>query len=110
MRHMKNRETFSKYCYELHEKVNKMLGKNSGLSYEDVKERYEHFRARCVKPLDEMKRVKKCRKTAKMKKSEKGCTEPLYGEKAKCILKIVPQSEKCDTFQVDNKCIKRHLD
>lgn len=109
MKHMANRETFSKYCYELHEKVNKMLNKTSGLSYEQVKERYEHFRARCAKSIEDMKKDK-CRKTAKLRKSEKGCTEPLYGEKAKCILKIVPQSEKCDTFQVDNKCIKRHLE
>jgi hypothetical protein len=97
--HMKSRDTFSKYIYELHEVVNKMLNKKSGLSYEDVKERYEHFRARCAK-----------RKTMKRKVSEKGCTEPLYGEKAKCILKMVPQDVKCDTLQIDKKCIKtRHL-
>jgi len=46
---MKNRETFSRYIYNLHELVNKMLGKHSGLTYCDVKERYEHFRARCGK-------------------------------------------------------------
>ena len=44
---MKNRETFSKFVYNLHEHINGMLGKSSGLSYEDVRERYEHFRARC---------------------------------------------------------------
>ena len=38
---------------------------------------------------------------------EKGCTEPIYGEKSKCVLKIVPQSKKVDTFQIDEKCIKR---
>ena len=46
--HMKNRETFSRYVYELHEVINKMLGKKSGLSYCDVRERYEHFRSRCT--------------------------------------------------------------
>ena len=46
--HMKNRETFSRFVYKLHETVNKMLGKKSGLSYCDVRERYEHFRSRCV--------------------------------------------------------------
>mgnify|MGYP001345593302 CR=1 FL=1 len=35
--HMKNRETFSRFVYKLHETVNKMLGKNSGLSYCDVR-------------------------------------------------------------------------
>ena len=34
--HMKNRETFSRYVYNLHEFVNKMLKKKSNLSYCDV--------------------------------------------------------------------------
>ena len=98
---MKNRETFSRYVYNLHEMVNKMLGKKSGLSYCDVRERYEHFRARCT---DEKPKLFKIKKT--QKKKEKGCTEPLYGKKAKCVIKIVPQEEKCKTLQIDKKCIK----
>jgi hypothetical protein len=97
--HMKSRDTFSKYIYDLHEVVNTMLDKKSGLTYEDVKERYEHFRARCALS----------RKTAKKRPSEKGCTEPIYGEKSKCILKIVPHDVKCETMQIDNKCIKKRL-
>ena len=42
---MKNRETFSKYVYNLHEHINKMLKKKSNLTYDDVRVRYEHFRA-----------------------------------------------------------------
>jgi len=42
-------------------------------------------------------------------KHEKGCVEPLYGEKSKCVIKIIPQSVKCNTFQMDEKCIKRTL-
>jgi len=41
---MKDRNTFSRYVYTLHETINKMLGKKSGLSYGDVRERYEHFK------------------------------------------------------------------
>jgi hypothetical protein len=37
---------------------------------------------------------------------EKGCTEPLYGKKAKCVIKIVPQDERVESFQVDKKCVK----
>ena len=33
MSHMKSRETFSRYIYELHELINDMLNKTSGLSY-----------------------------------------------------------------------------
>jgi hypothetical protein len=107
---MKSRETFSKYIYELHEIVNKMLNKKSGLSYDDVRERYEHFRARCAKPLKILKKcgIKNTRKTRKQNKTpEKGCVVPLYGNKAKCVLQIIPQDVKCDTLQIDDRCVKR---
>ena len=102
--HMKNRECFSRYIYKLHEIVNKMLKKKSGLSYCDVRERYEHFRSRCTKG-DFQKKLFKFNKT----KKEKGCTEPLYGKKAKCIIKIVPQEQKGDTLNIDSKCIKTFI-
>ena len=51
MKNMQSRDTFSRYIYDLHELINHMLGKQSGLSYEQVKERYEHFRARCANPV-----------------------------------------------------------
>ena len=103
--HMKNRDTFSRYIYNLHEIINKMLGKTSGLSYCDVRERYEHFRARCTQ--NDAPKIFKFNTTRKKEKEkEKGCTEPLYGKKAKCIIQIVPQEEKTPSFVVDNKCIK----
>ena len=88
--HMRTRGTFSKYIFDLHELVNSMLKKKSGLTFETVRDRYEHFRSRCTK--------------TKKKKSEKGCTEPLTGEKSKCVLHIVPRSKECDTFQIDKQC------
>ena len=98
---MENRDKFSRYIYNLHEIINKLLGKKSGLSYCDVRERYEHFRSRCTVDKPKMLRINKTRKR------EKGCTEPLYGKKAKCIIKIVPQEKKCETMQIDKKCIKK---
>ena len=77
-----------------------MLGKKSGLSYDDVRDRYEHFRARCAIPLSKAEEKAKA-------DLEKGCTEPIYGEKSKCVLQILPQDTKCETFQIDEKCIKR---
>jgi hypothetical protein len=102
MKNMESRDSFSRYIYELHEVVNKMLLKKSGLRFEDVRERYEHFRARCAiyKPI---------LKKRTLKKKESGCTEPLYGEKSKCVLQIVPQSEKCETLQIDDKCVKKNM-
>lgn len=98
--HLKDRDAFSRYIYKLHEIINKMLGKRSGLLYSDVRERYEHFRSRCTAEKPKMFNIK----TAP--KKEKGCTEPLYGKKAKCIIKIVPQDTKCATMQIDKRCIK----
>ena len=103
MCHMKSRETFSRYIYELHETINRMLNKKSNLTYCDVRERYEHFRSRCT---DEKPKVFTFKKTTTRKKKEKGCTEPLYGKKAKCVINIVPQEDKTATFQMDKKCIK----
>ncbi len=106
MCHMKNRETFSRYIYELHELVNKMLNKKSNLTYCDIRERYEHFRSRCSE--ESPKIFNFIKKSQTKKKTEKGCTEPLYGKKAKCIINIVPQEDKSATFKMDKKCIKSH--
>ena len=119
MSDMASRDTFSRFVYKLHETVNKLLKKSSGLSYCDVRERYEHFRSRCT---DEKPKVFSVNTTRKVttdsgkvttdsgkvttKGTEKGCTEPLYGKKSKCVIKIVPQEEKCKTMQIDKKCIK----
>jgi hypothetical protein len=106
------------------------LNKKSGLSYNDVRDRYEHFRARCTKNTEHLVKVDKLtdkatdketdkvnddlkddlkdnlkdKETNKLK--EKGCTEPIHGYKSKCILHIVPQETEGDTFQIDTKCIK----
>ena len=101
---MKNRESFSRYVYDLHEIVNKMLHKNSKLSYCDVRERYEHFRSRCTEEKPKIFNFKKINKTKKQK--EKGCTEPLYGKKSRCIINIVPKEDKRATLNIDKKCIK----
>lgn len=113
MSDMESRDTFSRFIYKLHEIVNKLLGKKSGLSYCDVRERYEHFRSRCTNEKPKLltpKILTLAKKTLKRnKKSEKGCTEPLYGKKSKCVIKIVPQEEKCKTLQIDKKCMKTRI-
>ena len=98
MKDMKNRDTFSKIIYELHETVNDMLGKESGLSYEEVKDRYELFRSRCVDQPD------------KIEIYEKGCTEPIYkGAKSKCVLKIIPKTDKCESITINSKCLLKKI-
>jgi Erv1 / Alr family len=94
MHHMSSRDTFSRYIYTLHETVNEMLCKHSGLSFEEVRDRYEHFRARCV--ATKKTSNTKTRKT----KKENGCVKPYYGnKKQKCILRIVPDDKKCKSFR-----------
>ena len=118
MSHMESRETFSRYIYELHELVNRMLGKRSGLTYCDVRERYEHFRARCVIDPDtgvmptststppSTSTPSSTHAIVLASKKETGCTEPLYGKKAKCVIRIVPFEEKEETLTVDKRCLK----
>jgi hypothetical protein len=103
MKHLESRENFSRFIYDLHEMVNKMLNKKSGLSYADVRERFEHFRSRCT---EENPRVFTF-KNVNGSKKEKGCTEPLYGKKSKCILNIVPQEDRSATLKINKECIKR---
>ena len=101
-RDMKSRDTFSKYVYELHEVVNRMLKKTSGLSYAQVRERYEHFRARCRR--DPSNPDTKAVIHGKEKGKENGCVEPVSGVKSKCVMRIVPLDDACETLQVDDRC------
>jgi hypothetical protein len=96
MKALKNRETFSKWLYNMHELINKNLDKKSNLKYEDVRNRYENFRSRCL--------VDPKLKAKKEDKKEKGCTEPLYGVKSKCVINIVPKESIKESFKMDKKC------
>jgi hypothetical protein len=87
-KHFADREALSKFVYKLHETVNKHLGKKSGLTYSQVRERYEHFRARCLS-------------------DDKGCTTALHGVKSKCVLNIVPKDSKKESLTINKKCIKK---
>jgi hypothetical protein len=107
---LKNRENFSKWMYQLHEIVNKALGKRSGLTFRDVQDRYEHFRARCGHLLPEPTRTSRTSRTRKnvVKKGsakEGGCVNSIYGVKSKCQLHIVPQSAKGCSLMIDSKCV-----
>lgn len=97
------RDSFSRYVYNLHEHVNEMLGKKSNLTYEMVRDRYEHFRSRCGTKNP----VKATRKTYNNTKKykESGCVDPLHGKKSKCVLKIVPITTQCETLKIDKSII-----
>lgn len=92
----KNRDIFSKWMYRLHEEINTMLGKTSGLTYNEVKYTYEQFRSRCIDKPDS-----KCKTTI----IENGCTTPFYGVKTKCVLEIVPTKSKKKSFKISPSCV-----
>lgn len=59
---MKNRDTLTRWGYDLHNIVNAKLGVTYDITYEEVKEKYESYRFKCS-PTDDMK----CVMTAKEK-------------------------------------------
>lgn len=56
-----NRESLSRWFYRVHEAVNHKLEIDYGVTYEDMADRYESFRAKCGKPM----------------MNSKGCVTPL---------------------------------
>jgi len=106
---LRNRDALSRWMYGFHEHINKMLGKTSGLTFSTVRERYEHFRSRCTVDKTRNRRRQRRRGSGRTRrrKKEKGCVEPLFGKKSKCVMKIVPKEERTRSFQMDKRCIKR---
>lgn len=116
----KNRTTFSRWVYRLHNTVNVMLHKKKYKTFEEVRDTYENFRSRCTgTPGEQPFKVSKKKNISCLKKSvknkkpkkEKGCTNPLYGVKSRCVLTIVPQ-ESCkakESITMDPRCKARKI-
>ena len=103
-KHMKDRLTFSKYVYNLHEHINHMLCKKSGLTFEDIQNRYENFRARCTDKDIKQKtwKMNNINKTKK-KKKENGCVKPFMVKSQSALLKLCHSKINVNLF----KCQKR---
>ena len=105
---MKNRDSFSRWMYKLHNHINKMLNKNVNITFEEVRDRYEHFRSRCVTKSQkggiksskqrQNKKSKKIQKGGRVK--EKGCTKPLYGIKSMSVINIVPRRNGIKSLKI----------
>ena len=78
----KNRENLSRYVYNLHELVRSRC-------LNDDKNLNPKIRGNSKKPTEVI---------------EKGCVDPLYGVKSKCVLNIVPRSSKKQSLNIDEKC------
>lgn len=81
IRHMGSREELSKWLYDVHNLVNDKLGVPAceRPSFEEIKERYESFRAAC-KPLTDKERTDK---------AGKGCIAPASGKPKRSVIKVV---------------------
>ena len=80
---MKNRQTFTKWFYDVHNKVNKKLEIKEIPTFKEVTDKYESFRSKCGKksPVIIEKVVKK------------GCTVPFKGYRKKCVITFIDVDE-----------------
>merc|ERR1711871_943569 len=74
---LKSRAKLSRWVYYLHNQVNCMLGKTNKLTYKQVRNRYENFRARCSLK-DSEKELEKCKKKKKKKKKNSPGLNPRF--------------------------------
>lgn len=89
-KHFKNRKNFSLMIYNLHEEVNRTLGKVSNLSYADVRQMYENFRSSCP-PKDS---------------THKGCYN--INNRKQCVITIVPMGQSGNQkITIDPKCFSK---
>ena len=93
---MKSRASFSKWMVKFHNVVNeKVKGTKLDDTYEYVRDKYENFRSRCLPGSASLFQ----------KKTESGCTDSLYGLKAKSTLQIVPKKSRKKNMRIDPKCV-----
>ena len=109
----RNRDTLSRWVYDLHTCVNQMLGKTTDVSYDKMRRTYEHFRARCgmsSSVADGMAgggTYRRGHRGRSGRASHSGCTEPVSGIKSKCLLRIVPVRSRSKTMKIDKRCLCR---
>lgn len=100
---MTNRDTFSRFCYRLHDEVNRMLDKTTNHTYQEIRDIYEGFRARCLTPTE--------KEAFRRSQREAGCVNERYvGTKGKCVLRVVPRDTACGTLEVSRNCRVRSSD
>lgn len=96
---MNSRDSFSRFCYNLHDAVNIMLHKTSP-PFEEIRDRYEALRAKCL--------TEKQKEEFSKKKQEMGCIRPVHkGQRGKCVISIVPinENKNKDNFTIHSKCM-----
>ena len=85
---LKNRETVNRWLYGLHNKVNKKLGDCSKPTFPQVWNKYESFRAKCIKTQEI--------------KNGRGCTTPVTGARKKCVLNVYSCDKNGNVYSACN--------
>jgi len=83
---MKSRATFSKWLFDVHNKINKKLGIKESITFKQVTDKYESFRSKCTK--------------SPVVTEVKGCTNPSKkgSLRKKCEIKFVDVDENGNRF------------
>lgn len=97
---MDSRASFSNLIYRLHREVNRRLGKPNTMSYAEVRDRYEHFRARNCTPAAA---------AAPATTTEQGCDTGIDQPKQRCIIRIDHRSDPQETLTVNPTCCARRV-
>ena len=108
---LQNRSCFSKWMFNMHELVNKMLKKKSGLKYCDIRERYEHFRSRCTIDLDadKTKIIKIIPKRKTRKKMKKAVLNHYMVKNQNALLKLSQRIKKSKHFLLIKNVLKKDI-
>lgn len=96
-RHFRSRDSLTKWLYNIHNAVNRRLGKNDNPSYSDIVKLYSGFAANC-----------------KIVQKEKGCgcAVPSKGyHRLRSVIRIIPRECKLKgkTLAIYKKCKNRDL-
>jgi hypothetical protein len=119
-----SRDALSRWVHQLHTNVNTMLQKPTTTSFEEMRNTYEHFRARCgtSQACGEAAASNAAQKmigggtlstTRRRSRGSKGgthggCTEPTRGGvKSRCVLNIVPVNSTGRSLCIDRRCLRR---
>ena len=89
--HMRTRKEFTKWFYDIHNKINHKLGvpECEIPSFEDVTREYEMYRAKCKKTTEQERSLN----------ASKGCIRPANGTPKRCIVKVV----SCDNGDITRR-------
>ena len=121
---MKNRQTFTKWLYDIHNKINKKLGIKDCITFKQVTDKYESFRSKCTKSPANIKVIKGCTNPPKEGSLRMGCelkfipidengkkiSRVSFGEKKKEKIKLVsikksskPDKKLMATFEIKGR-------